>query len=348
MKHPVLATLIVSIAAIFSSCLEGIENKSVVHPDGSITRSILFSGDSSAIALRSFKLRLDSSWSITTSRHDDKSWRLKAEQVFQNDLTMNAALQGEPGKTLTASVHLEKSFQWFFTAYRYTETWKCFRLVDAEPMSPYFSSRELDLLSKHGIHKEPSSPEDSVAMNAFEKKFKEWRLKNLFEAYYREFVKGVERIHSPLLTVTAVGQRKDELFRASAEKIENSEKDVKLVEHLFTAVLRSSLVGDAFRANADGFKSLVDALEYEEEIWTMGSFTVSVAMPGVITSTNAQEVNGSTANWKDFIVMSEFLDTDLTVESRSINWWAVFVTGVLVVAILLYLTIALVRRKVRA
>jgi hypothetical protein len=80
-------------------------------------------------------------------------------------------------------------------------------------------------------------------------------------------------------------------------------------------------------------------------MWTMGSFKVSVSMPGVITSTNARGVEGSTAKWEDFIIMSQFRDSDLVVESRSVNWWAVVLTGVLVGAMLLYLVIALVRRR---
>jgi hypothetical protein len=271
---------------------------------------------------------------------------LTAEQTFRDEEAMNVALKGEPGKSLTAVVHVDKTFQWFFTSYQYTETWKCYRMVNAVPPSQFISDEDLDIFYRHEVEKVPVAEKDSLQMKAAERRFIDWRTKNLFEAYYIEFLKGVEMVHAAELTSQDVGKRKVDLFRAAGDSIESGEKDVKRVQRIFTTVLSSPVVAQAFRANASGFQSIVAALDFEESVWTTtGSFNVLVTMPGVITSTNARGVEGSTARWEDFISMAQIRDTDLTVTSRSVNWWTVILTGVIVVSIIAYLTVALVRRR---
>jgi hypothetical protein len=326
------------------SCLEELENKTIVHPDGSITRTILFTGDSSAIARRSFKLRIDSSWTLSTNASGERSWSLKAEQTFHDTRSLNDALRGEPGKTLTATVHLEKSFQWFFTSYRYKETWKCFRMVNAEPLLNYVSDSLLDMTYRHEVQKEPFTSTDSLLLAAAEGKLSAWDRRNLFEANYREFLKGVEMVNSPRLTSAEVERRKDELFQASGEKIENGQKGLE-VQKIFGAVLQSPVVAEAFRANARGFESLDAAREFDVSVWTIRSFKLSVTMPGTITATNGTRLEGSTVRWEEFLSMVGLRDTPLTVESRSANWWAIVLTGVVAVAILVYLTASLLRRR---
>ena len=338
--------LIVALAVTCSSCLD-IETSTEVHHDGSLTRTLVFSGDSSSMAGRKFPLPFDSTWKVSTSRTDEKTTVLRAERSFIDVAAMNRAMVGEPGKTLTVISKLDKSFQWFFTVYRYTETWKCYRIVEAVPFSAYLSDRDLDMAYHHIIRKEPTSADDSLYLEGVEKRHNAWNERNLFEAYFREFRKGVEMVGSPRFSVAKADKEKDRLFTGTAKELLKEKPSVIRAQKAFASILRSPVVGKVFRANVRGFDSLKTMLDFEQAGHGSGC-KASVTMPGPIVSSNAERVEGSTAHWEDVFSLNYFRDVDLRVESRAINWWAVMATGGVVTAILARLLIVFLRRKPRA
>lgn len=328
---------------LLTSCLDT-EIKTVVHEDGTFTRTITFTSDSATIAERKFKLPLDTVWSLTVAKLEPKKWALTAERTFATTEEMNLALQGTRGKHYTSVVEFEKQFQWFFTRYRYLETFKCYRLVNAVPMERYVSNEEIDIFVSHEINKKPYSPDDSVKLAAAEKRFEEWQKSNLFEAYYNEFLKGVTMLKSPRLTPEKVTSMKRVLYEQTADSIMRQNGQYKQWRQGLMKVLRTPDVGKAFLANRRGFDSLLAEVEFQES-GPLGSFKLAVTMPGLITSTNSESMEGNTVRWENFISQAYLRDTKLSVESQSVNWWAVIGSGIVILMILAYFVASLLRKK---
>ncbi len=330
---------------LFSSCLD-VETSTVIHRDGSVTRTVFLTGDSASVYGGVYPLPLDSSWQVSMTRKDEKTFVYRAERTFARIRDLNAAAAGTRGKTLTSVSDLDEGFQWFFTVYRYTETWKCYRVVNAVPLSAYVSDADLEFAYRHEIRKDSTSAQDSIRVEAITERYEEWQKQNVFEAYYREFVRGVRALHSPRLAVADVERQRPRLFDSLAADLVANKTNIERASKRFAAVLGSSAAREAFRANAAGFDSLKALLDFEES-GHGSNFTASVTMPGLIVMTNAEGIEGNTAHWKDAFALNDLRDVTLQVESRVINWWAVIGTGIAIVAILFYLLLAAYRRKPR-
>jgi len=76
---------------------------------------------------------------------------------------------------------------------------------------------------------------------------------------------------------------------------------------------------------------LFDELGPEEKGET---FTNTVVMPGIVLETGAPEVKGSTVSWKFERNRLSLHDYEMRVESRTVNVWAIVVTGILVLGLL--------------
>lgn len=335
--------MLAGLSLVVSSCLD-ITTTTTVHHDGTLTKTMTFSGDSTIIQKGNFPLRVDSTWQITRGRADnDKKMYATAERTFASTRELNAALRGNDLEHVTIETSLESTFQWFFTSYRYHETWKSYKQINEVPLSQYVDTSLIDIFYRHEILKEPfTSSADSVALKRSEGPYEEYRARNLFEAYYKEFMKGVRTLADDRLSPAVVEAAKEELFQRSIRHFSDSNLDT--VKFIFAATLKNRRALSASDANATGFATLKERLDFENLIGSYG-FKTTVIMPGIITSTNSRSLEGSSASWNDFIIMGMFGDIDLWVESQAVNWWAVILTGIIVAGILAYLIAAVVRAR---
>lgn len=335
---------LVLVSLFLSSCLD-IETTTTVHRDGKITKVMTFTGDSGIVTQREFPLRLDDTWKLTEGRTTENKFCVTAERTFASTEELDAALKGEAMKHVTIETKLESTFQWFFTSYRYSEIWKSYKQIDEVPLSRYVDPKLLDLFYRHQVQKEPfATPEDSLVLERGEKSFEEYKARNVFEACYKEFLKGVKILNNPALPSSLVEQKKEELFQSASKEFKDNHLDT--LKFIFAKTLKSSLVlvTRAIEANTEGFALVKKRIDFEFQIGSYG-YKVSAVMPGIITATNSRSIDGSTARWEDFIFMGLLTDFDLWVESRALNWWAVVITAVIVVGIVIYLFAAFYRRK---
>ncbi len=314
-----------------------------VNTDGSILRTVVIKGDSSEIYGGKIPLSLDSTWKRTIEKKDRKNVTLTATRLFEGTEEMNSSLKGTEGKTLGARVELQRRFQWFFTTFRYSETWPNFNPFRAIPITDYISPAELDYWIRHEMNKEPySSKGDSLAMEDAGKRFEKWDDENMFADYFDAFLEGVRKLNDPSLTPAYVTGLKDKLFEQSEKYFRTKNMDTLTV--IFGRVLKSRNVKKAIALNMEAFQRLNEKRAFLEEI-TANTYLNNVVMPGLITGTNAPTLEGNKASWKDYVKFAYFEDVDMWVESRVINWWAIILTGVVIVALVVLFLAAILRRR---
>jgi hypothetical protein len=332
-----------AIAAFFvQGCLDiGITTH--VNTNGSILRTVVITGDSSDIYGDKIPLPLDSTWKKSIKKTDSRKFTLTATRLFEGTEEMNNSLKGTEGKTLGARVEFQRHFQWFFTTFRYSETWPNFNPFRAVPITDYISQAEIDYWVRHEMNKEPySSKGDSLAMEDAGKRFEKWDDENLFADYFNAFLEGVRKLNDPSLTPKYVAGMKDELFKQSEKYFKM--KNMDTVTIVFGRVLKSRNVKKAVALNMQAFERLGEKRAFLEEI-TTNTYLNSVVMPGLITGTNAPTLEGNKASWKDYVKFGYFEDVTMWVESRVINWWAIIVTGVVIVALVVLFLTAILRRR---
>ena len=307
-------------------CLE-IETKTQVRRDESLARTVSFSGDSAEVPNACVILGIDSSWTQEGGRAEGK-YTLTARREFATVQDMARALRGSPGTSVTITPHLETRFSWFFTVYRYNETWSRLHQVNEVPLSDYISPGEVDMFFRHELRKEPFPTRgDSLALEDAGDRYTEWDSRNWFEAYYKIFLEGVRELGDPALPVDSVERRKEDLFRALGAQFgtftdgkKGLDLDTMGIE--FARVLRNPAASKAAERKSDAVASLSKQRAFVEDFAPFG-YKVRTEMPGLITDTNAPSVNGNTVAWEGFEGLLYVTHYDMWVESRVVNWWAV-------------------------
>ncbi len=332
---------IIAVAILFTGCLE-IENTTEVRQNGTLLRTVVITGDSAEIARGDFPLTLDARWRRTQDTTAEGKHRLTASREFADAAEMTRALKGIPGRSLSIEATLETEFDWFYTRYVYTETWKRYDPYMAVPITDFLSPAEIDLFRMHKLSDRPFTVRgDSLAMEDAEARFEQWRHRNMFESYFEAFLSAVRSIDSPVLTVETVESRRDTLFALAAKHLDQNNLDS--IPKCFVRVLPAEETRAAFSAGSAEFESFRKKQEFEARVWGPG-YHSKVRMPGILVETNARTIEGNTAQWSDFIGMCYFSDLEMTAVSRAVNWWMVLVPAALLLLIVILLAAGLFRR----
>jgi hypothetical protein len=329
---------------ILSACLE-IETTTEVHPDGSLARTIVFAGDSSGLATCLRVLGIDSSWTLETKPPEGKKWTIVASRTFPSIEEMARVLEGRRGRTIQITPRLEKNFRWFFTQYRYGETWRKITLIDEVPLSEYLSAQEIEAIRNGLPEKEQGkSRGDSLAEKELGDRFMQWDARNSFEGYYKEFLAGVRALHDPVLTPALVESKKEELFQATFKQSGFRSGKFEGFREEFERILETSAVPRAFAANEAGIRDVEERLKFQGEV-DGPVYRVTVVLPGIVTSTNATSVEGTKVTWKDFMTYCWFGDFDMSVESSVVNWWAIIFSAAVLLFIVVMTILGIVRGR---
>lgn len=334
-------------AALLSGCLE-IETTTTVNTDGTFQREIALKGDSTEVSRGCMLFQTDSSWTVVRRKGKDTSWVSTITKSFPDQMTFAEALKGDEGKSLAIRVGFEKRFLWFTTEYVYAETLLCYNQIDAVPISKYLTPAEIDLWMRHEkgeMDQRFASKEDSLAFERIEKIGPEWDSRNKFEAFFSVFLGGVEKLNSPALTPAAVTAMKESLFIRCEPSLQLSSGKVDTLAEIVEAVLKTPLVRLAFEANAEDLQLYERKVKSQEELLGTPYGQASIIMPGLITSTNAESIEGNILSWKGFMPKCYIADFAMWAHSRVVNWWAVVLTGVVVVGLTLLLVVGVVGRR---
>jgi hypothetical protein len=331
-----------------SGCLD-ITSTSKVNTDGSIVRTVTFQGDSAEVCEGKFPIVLDSSWTTQITRPSPtsrKDFRLTAMRTFRDVEEMNRVLAGTFGRTLQFRFSLNKSFDWFFTVYRYTETTLPYAQYTSVPITDYLSLQELALITQDTLgdfdKRFPITRGDSLAMESLIPREQEWEWRNRFEPIFSEFLLGVRNLNNSSLTPGTVESAKELLYKKSEYALDKGKIDS--LRMIFKAVLKTPLVDKAWDANTQGIDEVRRRFDFEKDTRSHKYFT-NVVMPGLITGSNAKKIEANTASWQDYNEFAHRFEYTMWVESRQVNWWVVVVAFVLVAALIAVLLIAAFRRR---
>ena len=233
-------------------------------------------------------------------------------------------------KTLPIRARLERRFVWFYTEITYRERylkWNPFGLV---PLAEYVSAAELARSMSFAPAGRTPNRDDSLAREKVGRKWTEWMYRDMFEAYYAEFVKGVRTLNDPSLTPVTVAAHREEIYR-KCEKWWASTGAMDTIGAVIQSIFRNPVTTAAIQSNARGFALHNARLALVARV--MGKMKqVNIEMPGVLIDSNAPNVDKNRGSWKAVSDMSYAADYELWMTSRVVNWWVVLLTAVAIVA----------------
>jgi hypothetical protein len=331
-----------------TGCLE-YHTTTEVRSDGSILRTVVIRGDSASTHAWKFVLPVDSTWTWERAKTGDREWTLTLRRIFPSAEAFNAYASGREGSFLRSEVSVDRSFRWFTTVYQYREHFPAVNLLRSVPLSDFLAPKEIEAYLQHEVQKQAfASPGDSLALEDASDRFEAWARRNEFEALFGAVRVGVARLNDPSFPAESLTVRKDRLLEAY-----EALKDTGSVFDAEDFVRRSDewmkrwkepVVRRAAAAARDSIDAIVARLAEMHRL-TEFPHKSTVLMPGLLTSTNARSIDGSSARWEDYLVALYFQDYTLEAESVVTNWWAVAVTAIVAVGVPLVWIVVRRRRR---
>ncbi len=162
----------------------------------------------------------------------------------------------------------------------------------------------------------------------------------MYEEFYFSFVKQTKELNDPLLNESNLLSKKDTLFQIIVN--ENND-DIDEILESFSAVLGTKSI---FNLKDQLSAELVAMEKKGDFMWeASGDYTNEVIMPGLIIDTNAPSIEGNKVIWKFESKRFAYTDYTMWVESRVVNTWAVVISGLAVLLILLGLLVPSLRKR---
>lgn len=361
-----------------------------VHEDGSVTRKVIIKNDSEReFESKKFRVPIDSTWTIEyteeLNENDDTIWILTAEKHFASVEGINNEYNNDTGsnRSLKRSADFLKSFKWFNTVFRYSETVEKVLTINC-PASGFLSKEELAFYYlPDKVKGDLKSGSDSLRYRALadtvETKSEVWMwtgmVRQYIEIFYdlfgdhpdltidREEMSEKESafVHQIMAmeqseqekeeeTLQEIDEGKEEEIERTLEKIEQEEalNEKEDMEILITAVLGDSFYA-SFKPELDSALAVLETVA--EPFFAAENYDMEIRMPGRIIATNGYADTNPESNGAGGILWTVqgdyfFLEEyEMWVESKISNYWAWIVTAVFVLFVITGLVVRARKRR---
>jgi len=305
-----------------TGCRE-IVTTTVIHQDGSCVRTVRVTSSSQEMSSSAFPVPTDSSWEITTtkSRSDSSRFVYTATKSFTNveDLAAEYLPKDSSRLHLDIQITLQKNFQWFFTYFTYTESYKKTFPFNKVPISSYITPEELDAYLNN---------QDSTGLKD---KISEYETRSIYEEFYQGLLGAIKTHPAPGIDSLLVIRKKEQLYQTllNSEDADSSNEFADTFIPQTAQVLGASLpqfVRDTLRTIT---KHIETKLDFFGDI-NANSYHNILVMPGTVLRANADSTSGDTITWnldgKEF----SYQDYSMWAESRVTNWGTVIIAALIV------------------
>lgn len=367
-SNTISKVIIVLIALIMTSCIDHYQVKTKVMSDGSLVRTISVTGDSSSLFDGRLKVPTDSAWKTTlkweyekeNDTTSDKRYTYTATRKFKDIQELNNFLEieSDTSKLAKTSIQLKKKFRWFYTFYDYTETYSQrfpFHHYSADQfVSDYelsffydddftYSPQKDSLIHIKDLNQIPLLTSfDSSRMEQLEDeimlKIAEWQARNVMEEYL-ELIAELKDLSSMSDSVKESIYQSSKLNHEFFLDFQDSDEALNNIAHYFS--LTENVVKQQLPEKT---KVFYKQLEYGLDFIYVHEIRNQLELPGQLINCNADSITASTAYWTFDDNRYYAQDFNMIAESRTINYWAFVLTGILAAILLITITIGAFRR----
>lgn len=341
-KHLIL---FIGTISLFLACEQKVLMETVIHPDGSLDRTItLEDADSSQIEHNYFGISSRSGWEVeldSTNSPDDSPAPKKKKRLvirftkhFPSYEESNQEL-GSPADTLfNITSTFEKRFRWFYTYLNYSDTYGAIDRFHYVSQEDFFTEEDyafIDRLPAEG--REISKADELFLKKLNEKIFKDYVARGMFEEQYNMLLTMAEMYKLDQRWLDTLSKYKEPIYEDLRKK-EDWDDDI-LIKLADSLSIPLPAVNDdvQYRSLEKALTAKLDFMSYFTEI---AHTTHSIQMPWSVTTTNADSVSGTQLFWRPPLTKFSLRDYRMHAESRKMNYWTV-VVSVLIATLAVFL-----------
>ncbi len=327
MKKKQIIFSVITAILLFSSCRE-IKVKTSVNKDGSFTRMITITGDSSEVFKSDLPYPVDETWKREfirdTTGHGN--YVLIYKKPFKNSGLLNKEIDQDTSwrKNLKRNIEVDKKFGFFYSYLVYKETIKAANPFTGLDYKDYVSKGDLLWLSgKKLALNSIDSAKIEQAVNHAENYFKNVLTKEILKALKQ----GTEK--------TGNYDNRDDEFEMFKDSITKKVGDWDFQTTLDFIDYFNKWTPDTYvlkKMKLHLFKNLDKKAQLLVNIYEMEDYKVFVELPGIITGTNSLSTKGKQVSWNVNPQSILFEDFEMKVESRVVNYWMFVIAGIVLLS----------------
>jgi len=337
------------------SCVFETHVINTVHEDGSVTRTVIMKNDEKKFEQDEFRVPIDSTWqteiTVDVDENQDTTWILTAEKYFTSVEEINEEYKSDSGsnRKLQRNAHFSKSFKWFTTVFRFSETVEKVLTVSC-PVSGFLTDEEMKFFYLPGNVQEdlkngPDSTMYKEMADTIDVKSEQW----MWTSMTRQWVEIFYDLFGsdPELRI----DKEEMMSKVSLFVQQVSDEESDSLAQFFTPVLGEEFYY-TFETEIDSSVSILE--DTIDTFLSVNNYEMEIRMPGrIIASNGYADTNPDPEAPEDSVgilwtVTGEYFLTEpyeMWVESQIPNYWAWIVTAVFILFVITGLVIRSIKRS---
>lgn len=320
-------------ALAFTACEHSATIETIVSSDGSIRRNIVLKdADSASAHMNVFGISEDKGWTVAFNKSAEKS--NKAEITFSKSFhsidDANAEMNTADEATFHIRSDMEKRFRWFYTYYRYSDTYASLNRIRYVRQEDYFTPEDYAFIKRLPAEGKPMSKADSFFLEKLgDRIYDDFAARGFYEESFETMMKALEATNVAQAWRDSVMLRKESYFK---ELLAAERDNFDDYSPLFSKI--KGFPGDNAEIQ-EAYQKLIKDFERRSNFMTTAvnmKLVHMIELPGAILETNADSVHNNRAFWAPPPLRYMLGDYTMYAESRSLNIWAVVLSAIVVIA----------------
>ncbi|MFC2102176.1 hypothetical protein ACFLS7_04205 [Bacteroidota bacterium] len=346
MKIREILILLFVVILVFSGCRE-ISVTTQVHRDGSFTRTVTVTGDSSSVFEDgNLPYPIDSTWervAVKDTSSDKKSgdsWILTYSKTFTGSKELMSEITRDTSwrKQLQCQITVDNSFGFFYSYLTFKQVYQPANPFTFLPYQDSLTSEDLLWLSGQ---KTVVSPSDSNRFDEVEERAEGFLIASVTAEMEHILGNGIVRLNDSALTPGDVIRFHDSIHRYVAEwQIDQPEKFIGYLKQWSGNAAFDKLL----TLEPPLFTEFSKKVDLFNNLLMMDTYPETVEMPGLIIETNSAMLKGNQVSWEIQPMCFMFTEYKMVVESRVVNNWAFVVTGIVLLLLIVVMIVKAVKR----
>lgn len=360
MKRITQITIIIILLLFTAACGIDYTITTRIFTDGSCERIMTARVDSSDLKADLFFIPIDSTWEKKTeweldTVNDEKIALVTVKKRYASVEEMNREFydEGSVSETQNIKIELRKRFRWFYTNYRYEETYIQHFPFRNFPLTDYLNEEEIavhiyeDNVADSIYYAGKDSLEQIEMENKLDQKTANFIVDNIFEELYNEIIRTSEKSVSGFFDSFNLSEEKEKLsgtlrpylsIFGEAESDTSAQQLLRRLDTIYNTIAFTGLLeSDSLAFSLFDTKIGVDFFAPSNE-----DYEHIVVLPGILLNTNAGTFIEGNPQWKFELMHYVFSDYTMWAESKKRNNWTFIVTGLIIV---MSITMLLFRKR---
>lgn len=223
---------------------------------------------------------------------------------------------------------LEKKFRWFYTYYKYSETYPQLKTDFKIPIDKYMTNDEASFwfTGQPNIVQGMNGIEIREFVGKLEDAYNIWYGLNVWSNEFDVLVKNYDKIEIKPVSVERLKELRDTIFFSIKEKDKYEMKDV------LNQYFKTTAFSPLWQGDSSVMRKYEKGAENQEYMsYFSKDFNYKLIMPGKIISAINAVQHSDTLSWKLTAYRMAVSDYTIEAQSRKSNIWAFIVTGLILI-----------------